>query len=217
VKTRVLLVDDHRIMREGLRSLIESSPEFVVVGDASDGRRGVTLARQLVPDVIIMDIGMAGLNGVDATRQIVAHDGSAKVIALSTYADRRYVLGMLEAGASGYVLKSSAGSELLRAIKSVCRGKKYLSPEIADTVVTSYLNRVYPAAGSGFPELGKREREVVQLLAEGKTSKEIAYMLDISTRTVEAHRRNITQKLDIHSVAELTKYALREGLTRLED
>ena len=214
---RVLLVDDHRILREGLRALLEESAKDVtVVGQADDGRGALALTKEVAPDVVVMDIGMKGLNGIEATRQLLAEHPRVKVIALSTFSDRRYVLAMLEAGASGYVVKSSVSGELLRAIRAVCHHQKYLSPEVADAVVNSYVGRVYPTDDSCFSVLGRREREVVQLLAEGCTSKEIAHLLHISVRTVEAHRRNIMQKLDIHSVAELTKYAVKEGLTFLE-
>jgi DNA-binding NarL/FixJ family response regulator len=214
---RVVLADDHRLLREGLRALLEESADDVkVVGQADDGRSALALVKQVSPDVVVMDIGMPGLNGVEATRQVLAEAPRVKVIALSTYSDRRYVLAMLEAGASGYVVKSSVSGELLRAIRAVSRHQKYLSPEVADAVVASYVGRVFPNEGSCFSVLGRREREVVQLLAEGSTSKEIAHLLHISVRTVEAHRRNIMQKLDIHSVAELTKYAVKEGLSFLE-
>jgi DNA-binding NarL/FixJ family response regulator len=163
-----------------------------------------------------MDIGMPDLNGVDATRQIKAQSPGIKVIALSMYADRGYVLGILEAGASGYVLKSGAYDELQRAVKAVMQGKTYLSPDIAQMVVDARVRASSQADASTQDRLGPREREIVQLLAEGHSSPEIARKMHISTRTVETHRRNIMKKLGLHSVAELTKYAIREGLTALD-
>ena len=184
--------------------------------EAENGREAAAMARTLVPDVIIMDIGMPDLNGVEATRQVKADNPRVKVIALSMYADRGYVLGILEAGASGYVLKTGAYDELHRAVQAVAQGKNYLSPDITQMVVDAQVRA--PSEGSTLaqPSLGPREREIIQLLAEGRTSPEIARRLHISTRTVETHRRNIMKKLDLHSVAELTKYAIREGLTSLD-
>ncbi len=216
MSVRILLVDDHRMMREGLRLILDQEPDFQVVGEAEEGRSAVDLAGRLQPDVVIMDIGMPDLNGIEATRKMRDASGQSHVVALSTYSDKRYVLGMLEAGASGYVLKSAAAEELVRAIQQVMRGEKYLSPDLTDTVVGEYLHRMMtPGAASG-QILGPREREVLQMLAEGKTSKEIAAHLYIAVKTVDMHRQNIMNKLGLHSVAELTKYAIREGITRLE-
>jgi DNA-binding NarL/FixJ family response regulator len=212
----ILLVDDHRMMREGLRLLLDQESEFRVVGEAADGRMAVELARQLQPDVVIMDIGMPDLNGIEATRKMRDASGSSRIIALSTYSDKRYVLGMLGAGASGYVLKSAAAEELVRAIQQVMCGEKYLSPDLTGTVVGEYLERMVSPKATQGQLLGPREREVLQMLAEGKTSKEIAAQLFIAVKTVDMHRQNIMNKLDLHSVAELTKYAIREGMTRLE-
>jgi DNA-binding NarL/FixJ family response regulator len=212
----ILLVDDHRMMREGLRLLLDQESDFKVVGEAAEGRAAVEMTRQLQPDVVIMDIGMPDLNGIEASRKILDASGCSKVIALSTYSDKRYVLGMLEAGASGYVLKSAAAEELVRAIQQVMRGDRYLSPDMTETVVGEYMHRMMTPGTSPGKLLGPREREVLQMLAEGKTSKEIAAQLYIAVKTVDMHRQNIMNKLDLHSVAELTKYAIREGLTRLE-
>lgn len=212
----ILLVDDHRMMREGLRLLLDQEPEFQVVGEAADGRTAVELARQLQPDVVIMDIGMPDLNGIEATRKMRDASGSSRIVALSTYSDKRYVLSMLGAGASGYVLKSAAAEELVRAIQQVMQGEKYLSPDLTGAVVNEYLHRLKTPGIAQGKLLGPREREVLQMLAEGKTSKEIAASLNIAVKTVDMHRQNIMNKLDLHSVAELTKYAIREGLTRLE-
>jgi DNA-binding NarL/FixJ family response regulator len=203
-------------MREGLRAVLAAEASFRVVGEAENGREAAALARDVSPDVVIMDIGMPDLNGVDATRQIKAQNPGIKVIALSMYADRGYVIGILEAGASGYVLKSGAYDELQRAVKAVMQGKTYLSPDIAQMVVDARVRASSQADAFTQDRLGPREREIVQLLAEGHSSPEIARKMHISTRTVETHRRNIMKKLDLHSVAELTKYAIREGLTALD-
>jgi DNA-binding NarL/FixJ family response regulator len=173
------------------------------------------MCRKLSPHTVIMDIAMSDLNGMDATRQIRSLDPDIRVIALSAYSDARYVLGMLEAGSWGFVLKSAAGSDLIKALQTVREGKKFLSEELANVVVEGYVKRNYPGRDSAYSALGAKEREVLQLLAEGQSSKEIAENLFISVKTVETHRRNIMRKLDIHSVAELTKYAIREGLTSL--
>jgi DNA-binding NarL/FixJ family response regulator len=212
---RVLLADDHQMFREGLRAILERDSNLTIVGEASNGRMALTMAGDATaPDVIIMDIGMPGLNGVDATRQILAKRPEVKVIALSAHADRRFVTAMLEAGAAGYVLKEAASDEIRRAVVVVHRGGKYLSPEIAGTVIDDYLGN----KGAGMhtkirPMLAAREREVVQLLAEGKTSKDVAALLHISVKTVETHRRNIMGKLKVKNLASLTKFAIREGLT----
>lgn len=213
---RVLLADDHSMMREGLRFILERAADVEVVGEAENGRTVLEMADRLKPDVVVMDIGMADLNGVEATRRLRAGHPKIKVIGLSMYSDKRYVLGMLEAGASGYVFKGAAGTELVRAIEAAGRGRKYLSSQITDVVVDSYVERQFPAGNTAYSALGNREREVLQLLAEGKTSKEIASRLRISPATVETHRRNIMKKLNLHSIAELTKYAIREGITQLE-
>ncbi len=191
----ILLVDDHRMMREGLRLILDQEPEFQVVGEAAEGRSAIELARTLQPDVVIMDIGMPDLNGVEATRKMREASSQSRVVALSTYSDKRYVLGILEAGACGYVLKSAAAEELVRAIQQVMRDERYLSPDLTDTVVSEYLQRLMtPGTGPG-QILGPREREVLQMLAEGKTSKEIAALLHIAVKTVDMHRQNIMNKL----------------------
>jgi DNA-binding NarL/FixJ family response regulator len=216
MSTRILLVDDHQMMRDGLRSILESEDDLDVVGEAGNGHEAVEMNRTLRPDVIVMDIGMRDLNGIDATQQIKAERPQAKVIALSTYSDESYVLSMLEAGASGYVLKESAVEEMRRAIRSVAEGHHYLSPEVAGSVVAARLRGPTESRDSAHTLLAPRERQILQLLAEGHTSSEIAQRLHIATTTVDSHRRNIMRKLDLHSVAELTKYAIREGLTSLE-
>jgi DNA-binding NarL/FixJ family response regulator len=212
---RIVLVDDHKIVRDGLRAILEKESFVEVVGEAQDGRSAIEMVRALAPDVVIMDIAMPDMNGIEATRRICA-ETPAKVIALSFYGDKRYVENMLDAGASGYVHKGAAGDELVRAVRAVMQDKHYLSPEVTGTVVESYVGRKKGRGASAYSVLGPREREVLQLLAEGKTSPQIARSLSIATKTVETHRRNITKKLDLHSVAELTKYAIRQGLTSAE-
>jgi DNA-binding NarL/FixJ family response regulator len=213
---RVLLVDDHKMMREGLSALLVSEGDIEVVGEASDGRIALDLVRTLSPDVVVMDVGMPELNGVEATRRIRADHERVKVVALSTHADKRYVHHMLDAGACGYVLKIAAHEELVRAVRAASLGKTYLSPEIAGLVVERSTSPHSGGDISAYSSLGAREREVLQLVAEGKTSKEIAKEMHISIKTVETHRRNIVQKLGMHGTAELTKYAVREGLSSLE-
>lgn len=213
---RILLADDHQMLRDGLRAILASESDLDVVGEVGDGRSAVAMSRALVPDVVVMDIAMPDMNGVEATRRIKRENPEVKIVALSMYPDRRYVIGMLEAGASGYVLKASAYDELTRAVRAVSEGKKYLSPDITGVVVEAQVHPPPADQGSPYTVLGAREREIVQLLAEGKTSPQIADQLHISTATVETHRRNIMRKLGIHTVAELTKYAIREGLTSID-
>ena len=212
---RILLADDHCMVREGLRLLIEGMPDVEVIAEADNGYQAIELANSLVPDVVVMDIGMAQLNGIEATSRIVADNPEVKVVALSVYSDRRYVLGMLEAGASAYVIKGAAGEDLIQAIQAVAENKKYISPEVADVVINGYKRKRSAGSKPARTVLGHREREVLQLLAEGKSSPDIARHLGIAVKTIETHRRNIMKKLNLHGVAELTKYAVREGLTEL--
>ena len=213
---RILLADDHRIMREGLRALLEKEAGIEILAEAENGRTAVELSRELNPDVVIIDIGMPDLNGIDATRQIVAESPSVKVIALSMHADRKFVREMLSAGASGYLLKDAAFEELSMALATVINNQTYLSPSVADTVVRDYLGTIDTKASGGSPALTKREREVLQLIAEGRSTKDIASHLYVSIKTIETHRKQIMDKIGVNSVAELTKYAIREGLTSLE-
>jgi DNA-binding NarL/FixJ family response regulator len=215
VKTKIIIADDHKIMREGLKALIEKQPDMEVAAEAQDGLEVTRLARKLMPQVIIMDIGMPEMNGIDATRQIISENKEIKIIALSMHSDRRFVLEMLKAGASGYLLKDSAFEELVNAVHTVMSGQSYLSPRITDIVVKEYLYNMPKSESTVFNVLTVREREVLQLLAEGKSTKQIASTLNLSVKTVETHRQQIMDKLEIRTVAELTKYAIREGLTSL--
>ena len=200
---RILLADDHKIIREGLRSLIEKQSDMEVVAEAGNGRAAVQLAQQLRPDVLIMDITMPDLNGIDATKQIIHYAPGVKVIALSVHSDSRFVTRILEAGASGYLLKDCAFEELATAIRAVTADQDYVCSSVTPELSFTFV-------------LTPREREVLQLLAEGRSTKQIASSLHLSLKTVETHRRNIMEKLKVNSVAELTKYAIREGLTSLE-
>ncbi len=213
---RILLADDHKITRQGLRSLLDKQSDMVVVAEAEEGRTAVRLVRELLPDVVIMDVSMPDLNGMEAARQITREFGDVRIVALSMHSDSLFVTEMLKSGALGYLLKDCAFEELARAIRTVVAGKTYLSPSISGVVVDDYLHRLSKADFSGLDVLTNREREVLQLLAEGKSTKRIALKLHISGKTVETHRRQIMNKLDIHTVAELTKYAIRKGLTSLE-
>lgn len=215
MKTKIVIADDHKIMREGLKALIEKQPDMEVAAEAQDGLTATKLARKLMPQVIIMDIGMPEMNGIDATRQIISENKDIRIIALSMHSDRRFVLEMLKAGASGYLLKDSAFEELVNAVHTVMSGQSYLSPRITDIVVKEYLYNLPKSECTVFTVLTVREREVLQLLAEGKSTKQIASTLNLSVKTVETHRQQIMDKLEIRTVAELTKYAIREGLTSL--
>jgi two-component system NarL family response regulator len=217
VKIRILLVDDHELMREGLRSILERESDLEVVGEADGGRLAVQLAGTLSPDIVVMDVAMKDLNGIEATRQIRDTCPDAQVIALSSHSDARYVSSILEAGACGYVLKANAYDDLRRAITAARQGKSYLCPDVTAAVVGASHRGTEHAAEPDEASLSPREREVLQLLAEGLTSPEIGKKLFIATTTVETHRRNIVRKLGIHSVADLTKYAIREGLTPLDE
>lgn len=214
---RVIVADDHKIVRDGLCALLAQQPDMEVVAEAADGHTVVQLARNLSPDVVIMDITMPDLNGIEATQQIVAQMSGVKVIALSIHADRQFVAGMLTAGASGYLLKNCAFEELRQAIRTVMAGQLYLSPGIAGIVVKDYTQYMVTSGVREVAVLTVREREVLQLLAEGKSTNQIAARLNVSVKTVEAHRHNIMEKLNLYNVAALTKYAIRAGLTSLEN
>ena len=213
---RVLLGDDHRIVREGLRILLEKEPDIEVIGEAEDGHSTVELARKLKPQIVVMDITMPDLNGIEATYEITKEVPGVKVLALSMHVDQRFVEKMLRAGATGYLPKDCAYEELVRAVHTVASNETYLSPTIADMVRRDYLHQRPKADTSVFSILTLREREVLQLMAEGKNTKAIASHLEVSVKTIETHRQHVMQKLNLHSLAELTKYAIREGLTSLE-
>jgi len=213
---RVLLGDDHRIVREGLRILLEKEPDIEVIGEAEDGHSTVELARKLKPQIVVMDITMPDLNGIEATYEITKEVPGVKVLALSMHVDQRFVEKMLRAGATGYLPKDCAYEELVRAVHTVASNETYLSPTIADMVRRDYLHQRPKADTSVFSILTLREREVLQLMAEGKNTKAIASDLEVSVKTIETHRQHVMQKLNLHSLAELTKYAIREGLTSLE-
>jgi DNA-binding NarL/FixJ family response regulator len=215
MKPRILLADDHAIIREGLRALIEKQLGYEVVGEADNGKTAIHLAEELQPDLLIMDVNMPGTNGIEAAREILKHTPGVKIITLSMHADRRYVMEMLGMGASAYVLKESAFREVEQAIRAALSNHRYVSPGIGADVIAECLERL-SATPSVSGELTAKEREVLQLIAEGKINKEIADYLDVSVKTIDNHRQRIMAKLNLHTVADLTKYAIREGLTSLE-
>jgi len=211
----ILIVDDHGILREGLKSLIERHSEMKVIGEAKDGNMAIQLTKALSPDIVIMDVSMPNLNGVEATKYILREKPDVKVIILSMHKDSNIVKESLKAGASGYVLKSYLFDELLNALKAAEANRCYLSPRITGVVVDNFRTEQTNNAPQK-PKLTARERQILQLVAEGKTIKEIARVLHVSSKTADANRRRIMNKLDIFNIAELTKYAIREGLTSLE-
>jgi DNA-binding NarL/FixJ family response regulator len=212
-KLRLLLGDDHTLVRQGLRKILEERPEWEVVAEVGDGREAIRKAVALKPDVAIIDIGMPLLNGIDATQQIVRRVPETRVLMLSMHSDEAYVTRALQAGATGYMLKDSAGKDLLKGVAAVAAGQAYFSPAIARLMLDDYVRRV---SGSGvadrYETLSEREREIFQLIAEARTNKEVAELLQISPATVETHRARILQKLDIHNTAELVLYAVRRGV-----
>ena len=213
---KILLVEDHTLVRSGIRSLLESSPDVRVVGDVGDGRSAVQSCRTLEPDVVLTDVEMPSLNGIETARQIHSAMPSVKIVMLSMHSDPQYVFESLKAGASGYVLKDAAFNELLAGIESVMAGRRYLSPPLADLVMEDYVRRANgKETGTELDKLSAREREILQLVAEGRSSGQVAEMIHISVRTVDTHRYNVMQKLGIHSIAGLTKFASAHGLTSL--
>ena len=213
MSTRIILADDHAILRHGLSKLIQQEKDMEVIAEAGDGHEIIDLMREKSPDIIIMDIGMPNLNGIDTTRQITSNYPKVKIIGLSMHSGKKFVAEMLKAGASGYLLKDCAFEELITAIKTVREGKIYLSPSIADIIVENYVRPSDGSEKSVFSLLSQREREVLQLLSEGKTTKQIGLSLHLSAKTIEGHRLRIMSKLNIDNVANLTKYAIQEGLT----
>ncbi|HDS84031.1 MAG TPA: response regulator transcription factor [Phycisphaerales bacterium] len=210
---RVILVDDHEIMREGMCALLRKCEDIEVVGQAANGRAAVELVEQLDPDVVIMDIGMPNLNGIEATRQMKEQRPALKIMALSTHSDGTIVAKMIKAGASGYMLKESAFSELKEGIGTMLQGQIFLCRHISKVVFSDYINMLTNPKAAESDGLSSREREVLQLVSEGHTTKEIAKILHLSPKTVDSHREHIMEKLGIRNVAGLTKYAMREGLT----
>jgi len=210
---RILLADDHTVVRKGLRLLLESEPGFTVIADAADGRAAVALAEQHAPDVVVMDVAMPMLNGIEAARQITAKLPAAAVVFLSMHSDESYVLKALKAGARAYLLKDSAEHDLIQAVRAVTQGKSFFSPAISKLMVEDYIRELNERQiEDSYELLTTREREVLQLLAEGKSNKEVANVLNLSLYTVETHRGNILQKLNLHSGAELILYAIRKGV-----
>ena len=216
MSVRIIIADDHKIVREGLRALIEKQHDMEVVGEAEDGRETVAMAQETLPDIILMDVSMPDMNGIEATRRIKDKFPQIRILALSMHSDRRFAIEMLKAGSSGYLLKDSAFEELAHAIRAVLSGHTYLCHKIADVVIKDYMT-ITTKEPSAFSALTAREREVLQLIAEGKSTKDAATALKVSVKTVETHRLQMMEKLGIRSVAELTKYAIREGLTSIEE
>jgi two-component system response regulator NreC len=210
---RIVLADDHTIIRSGLRLLLEQQTDFKVVAEAEDGRQAVQLVAKHRPDVVILDIGMPQLNGIEATRQIVAQEGHPNVVILSMHSDESYVLRSLKAGARAYILKNAAEADLIRAVRAVSEGKSFFSPVISKMLLEDYVRQVREKeVEDSYDLLTPREREILQLLAEGKTNKEAASVLGVSPHTIETHRGNILEKLNLHSVPELILYAVRKGI-----
>jgi DNA-binding NarL/FixJ family response regulator len=213
VETSILLVDDHKIVRNGLRSLIEKKQTLKVIGEAENGRDAIKFCEKFKPNVVIMDIAMSGLNGVQATKQIIDIDSNIKVIALSMHADKQFVIGMFKAGAYGYLLKDSSSEELIDAIQSVARNQKYVSQKISDVLIENISSN---SAENEIDILTNREIEILQLITEGNSSKEIGELLFLSSKTVDVHRTNIMHKLNLFTIPDLTKYAIKEGIISLE-
>jgi len=215
MKIKILLVDDHQILREGIRAILKGYEDLQVVGEAADGRAAIHLVNDLNPDVVIMDISMPDMNGIDASQRILREHPDVKIIALSMHHDRQFVSEIFRAGASGYLIKDSAFDELEHAIRVVMDGKTYINPQIASILVESLVSDQPAPHHDAFSLLTEREREVLQLIADGKSTRQIAAELNVSSKTVESHRRQVMGKLNIRSVAELTKFAIREGLTSI--
>jgi two-component system, NarL family, response regulator NreC len=210
---RILLADDHTIIRSGLRLLLEQQPDFKVVAEAADGREAVELVSRHHPEIAVLDIGMPQLNGIEATQQIVSREPRTQVVILSMHSDEGYVLRALKVGARGYILKNSADADLIRAVRTVSEGKSFFSPVISKMLLEDYIRQIRDKqVEDSYDLLTPREREILQLLAEGRTNKEVANILKLSLYTVETHRSNILEKLDLHGVPELILYAVRKGI-----
>lgn len=216
MKTRLLLAEDHAVLRQGLRLLLEREAGWEVVAEAADGPTAVRLAAESAVDVAILDVGLPELNGIEVARRIVASGRPIKIVALSVHSHRRFVTEMLRAGAAGYVLKECASEEVVRAVRQVLKGHYYLCPQVSTDLVREYLGAPQESELPAYNLLTSRERQVLQLVAEGRSTKEIAAGLNVSVKTVETFRQQLMKKLDLHSVAELTKFAIREGLTGLD-
>jgi two-component system response regulator NreC len=212
-KTRVLLADDHQLMRSGVRLMLEREPDITVVGEAGDGREAVALAKTLKPEVVVMDIGMPNLNGIEAALQMTQHNPELAVVMLSMHSDESYVLRALKAGARGYLLKDSAEADLIKAVHVVAGGKSFFSPAVSKVLLDDYVRKLKRSgAEDAYDLLTPREREILQLIAEGKSNKDVANLLNLSVYTVESHRSNLMEKLNLKGVTELILYAVRKGI-----
>lgn len=212
-KTRILLADDHKLMRSGLKALIEQQPDLAVVGEADDGRQAVALVVSLKPDLLVMDIGMPNLNGIEAAHQITQANPATAIVILSMHSDESYVLRALKAGAKGYLLKDSAESDLIRAVHAVAGGKSFFSPAVSKVLLDDYVRKLQRSGAEDIYDLlTPREREILQLIAEGKSNKDVANLLNLSVYTVETHRSNMMEKLNLRGVPELILYAVRKGI-----
>ena len=212
-KIKILVVDDHAIMRDGIRALLSLNDDFEIVGEASEGKEAIEGARELMPDVVVMDIAMPGMDGLEATRRIRKKNPAVKILILTQYDNREYILSAIKAGASGYVPKRALGSELVSAIRAIYKGDSFLYPSVAAALIDEYRQQ---AEGDPYDRLTAREREILKLIADGHTSREIANMLFISLKTVQGHRMKIMAKLNLHNRTELIKYAMRKGLVSLD-
>jgi len=216
-RVKVLVVDDHAVVREGIKMVLGSDPELEVVGEASSGEEAIEKVRELEPSVVVMDIGMPGLSGFEATRRIKQSHPDVKVLALTVHDSEAYVFQMLQAGATGYVVKRAPAADVISAVKEAYRGEAVLHPSVAKLLIRDYLSRVEKGEEASYDLLSDREREILKLIAEGETNKEIAEMLFLSIKTVQAHRANLMRKLGMHDRTELVKYAIRKGIIGLDE